>query len=63
MYPGFALVLLGWAAFLSHALAFVLLPGFVLYMNEFQIKPEERALESRFGQAFVDYSRRVRRWI
>jgi protein-S-isoprenylcysteine O-methyltransferase Ste14 len=63
MYLGFVLVLLGWAAFLSNALAFALLPGFVLYMNRFQIMPEERALESRFGQEFVDYTHRVRRWI
>jgi len=63
MYFGFGLVLLGKAAFLSNVLAYVFLPGFVLYMNQFQIKPEERALESRFGREFVDYSRRVRRWI
>lgn len=63
MYLGFALVLLGWAAFLSNALALALLPAFVLYMNRFQIEPEERALESRFGPEFVDYQRQVRRWI
>ncbi len=63
MYLGFALVLLGWAAFLSNALALALLPAFVLCMNRFQIKPEERALESRFGREFVDYMHRVRRWI
>jgi protein-S-isoprenylcysteine O-methyltransferase Ste14 len=63
MYLGFALVPLGWAVFLSNVLAFVLLPGFVLYMNRFQIKPEENALESRFGREFIDYKRRTRRWI
>jgi protein-S-isoprenylcysteine O-methyltransferase Ste14 len=63
MYLGFALVLFGWAASLSNALALALLPAFVLYMNRFQIEPEERALESRFGPEFVDYKRRVRRWI
>jgi protein-S-isoprenylcysteine O-methyltransferase Ste14 len=63
MYLGFALVLLGWAAFLSNALAGVLLPTFVLYMNRFQIWPEERALKARFGQAFVDYTSQVRRWL
>jgi protein-S-isoprenylcysteine O-methyltransferase Ste14 len=64
MYLGFALVLLGcWVVFSSNALGFTLLPAFVLYMNRFQIMPEERALEARFGREFVDYTRRVRRWI
>jgi protein-S-isoprenylcysteine O-methyltransferase Ste14 len=32
-------------------------------MNRFQIQPEERALETLFGQAYIDYRQRVRRWI
>lgn len=63
MYLGFLLILLGWAAYLSNALAFVVLPGFVLYMNRFQIGPEEKALASRFGPDFIAYKGRVRRWI
>jgi protein-S-isoprenylcysteine O-methyltransferase Ste14 len=63
MYLGFLLLLAGWASFLSNALAFLLLPTFVFYMNYFQIEPEERALASRFGQPFVDYKSRVRRWL
>ena len=34
-----------------------------LYLNRFQIEPEERALSARFGQEFVDYRNRVRRWL
>ena len=63
MYLGFLIALLGWAAFLSHLLAFVLLPLFVLYMNRFQIEPEERALSAKFGEQFRDYARSVRRWV
>ncbi len=63
MYLGFLWILLGWGIVLFHALAFLILPGFVLYMNRFQIEPEERALTTLFGQAFVDYRSRVRRWI
>jgi protein-S-isoprenylcysteine O-methyltransferase Ste14 len=36
---------------------------FVAYISRFQIVPEERALEAKFGVAFTDYKRRVRRWI
>jgi protein-S-isoprenylcysteine O-methyltransferase Ste14 len=63
MYLGFLLLLAGWAVYLSNALVFVFLPLFVLYITRFQIKPEERALTSRFGEEFVDYTKRVRRWL
>jgi protein-S-isoprenylcysteine O-methyltransferase Ste14 len=63
MYLGFLSVLFGWAIFLSNALAFVFLPVFVLYMNRFQIKPEEKALRTLFGPQFVMYAARVRRWL
>ena len=63
MYLGILLVLLGWAVFMSNALAFVFLPVFVLYLNRFQIGPEERALGSAFGQEFAAYKAKVRRWL
>jgi protein-S-isoprenylcysteine O-methyltransferase Ste14 len=63
MYLGLLLILLGWAAYLSNALAFALVPGFVLYINRYQVGPEERALASRFGPEFAAYKARVRRWI
>jgi protein-S-isoprenylcysteine O-methyltransferase Ste14 len=63
MYLGFLSVLFAWAIFLSNALAFVFLPVFVLYMNRFQIKPEEKALRTLFGPQFVMYAARVRRWL
>jgi protein-S-isoprenylcysteine O-methyltransferase Ste14 len=63
MYLGLLLALTGWAIFLSNALVFIFLPAFVLYMNRFQIEPEERTLASRFGQDFVAYKSRVRRWL
>jgi len=62
MSLGFLWVLLGWGIVLSNAPAFLILPGFVLYINRFQIKPEERALTRLFGQAFAAYATRVRRW-
>lgn len=63
MYLGVLLVLVGWAVFLANLLAFVVLPAFVLYLNRFQIAPEERALTSRFGADFAVYKTRVRRWL
>ena len=63
MYVGFLLALTGWAAFLSHTLAFAFLPAFVVYMNCFQISPEERALTANFGSEFLIYKQSVRRWL
>lgn len=63
MYVGFLLVLLGWGVYLANLAALVLLPVFVLYMNRFQIRPEERALEYKFGEAYTQYKQGVRRWL
>jgi protein-S-isoprenylcysteine O-methyltransferase Ste14 len=63
MYLGFLFMLLGWAVFLSNVLSLVLLPGFVLYMNRFQILPEECVLALRFGDDYAEYCGRVRPWL
>ena len=63
MYLGFALLLLAWGLFLENLAALLGVAAFVLYMNRFQIAPEERALEARFGAEYSRYCARVRRWI
>jgi protein-S-isoprenylcysteine O-methyltransferase Ste14 len=56
-------MLSGWAIFLSNALAFLFLPVYVLYINRFQIAPEERALTALFGPTYGAYQVRVHRWL
>src|SRR5688572_18501995 len=63
MYVGMLLVLLGWAVLLSNVLALAIVPAFVLYMNRFQIGPEETVLARMFGGEYETYRSRVRRWI
>lgn len=63
MYVGFLFALGGWAFFLGHAHGFILLPAFVIYINRFQISPEERALSLKFGKHFVTYTQSVPRWL
>jgi protein-S-isoprenylcysteine O-methyltransferase Ste14 len=63
MYLGFALMLLALAVQLDSVLALLGVPLFVLYMNRFQIKPEERLLTAKFGAQYVTYLGKVRRWI
>lgn len=63
MYLGGLIMLFGWAVFLLNVLAFLLLPVYVLYINRFQIEPEERVLRSLFGETYVAYQARARRWL
>jgi protein-S-isoprenylcysteine O-methyltransferase Ste14 len=63
MYVGFVLVLLGWCAFLSNLAALALVPVFIVYMNRFQIQPEERVLSSLFPDEYPAYRAKVRRWV
>ena len=63
MYLGMLLVLVAWAVMLSNVVAAMILPAFILYMNRFQIGPEEAALTRAFGAPFIEYKSRVRRWL
>lgn len=63
MYLCQLLCLLAWAAYLSNPLALALAPLFVLYLNRFQIAPEERALAALFGARYSAYKSAVRRWL
>ena len=63
MYVGFLLMLIGWGAFLFNIMSFLLLPLFVMYMNRFQITPEERYMRKKFGQEYSQYAAAVRRWV
>ncbi len=63
MYLGMLITLVGWAVYLASWLALLGLPLFVLYINRFQISPEERVMASLFGADYAAYKERVRRWI
>ena len=63
MYLGLLMGLIAWGIYLGHPVSLLVLPGFVLYMNRFQIIPEERALAAAFGADFEAYRAHVRRWL
>jgi protein-S-isoprenylcysteine O-methyltransferase Ste14 len=63
MYVGLALLLAAWAVFCGSLWGFLGPVLFVLYMNRFQIGPEERVLRGIFGEAYDAYAARVRRWL
>jgi protein-S-isoprenylcysteine O-methyltransferase Ste14 len=62
IYMGEVLVFLGLAE-LTHNIWFAILaPLFAIALYGLAIRPEERHLETRFGQAYLDYKERTRRW-
>jgi len=63
MYLSLAMLLLAYAIHLGAWAALAGPAAFVLYVTRFQIVPEERALQRRFGDAFASYKARVRRWL
>ena len=63
MYVGFTLMYVGISA-LANALAPVLLlPAVFAVMRRGVIEREERYLERKFGDEYLQYKERVRRWI
>ena len=62
MYVGLLFVLSGWAVWLGSLSNVAVLLAFMLLITELQIKPEEAALKKLFGQGYVEYCQRVRRW-
>ena len=63
IYLGMLLLLIGWWFWVSNLISLLLVVVFFAYMTRFQIIPEERALQSIFGERFASYRKRVRRWI
>ncbi len=63
MYLGLLTILFGFAIYLGNLTAFLLLPAFYFVITEMQIKPEERMLEEKFGEQYLDYKSKVRRWL
>ena len=63
MYVGLLLALLGWAIWLLNLWSALGPVAFIAYITRFQIKAEERALSSLFGEQYAAYAAKVRRWL
>ncbi|OOF41324.1 isoprenylcysteine carboxyl methyltransferase [Rodentibacter trehalosifermentans] len=63
MYLSLLLLLMAWALYLGHFLAWSGVVAFILLMNRFQIAREEIYLERKFGEAYRQYQAKVRRWL
>lgn len=62
MYLGMTLILLGIALFAGTPPAFFTPLAFFLTMNAAFVPFEEKKMAARFGEAYLAYKRRVRRW-
>ena len=63
MYLGLLLVLVGISIILNLTGGFFFILLFILYINLFQIIPEENAMVDLFKDEFLEYEKNVRRWI
>ncbi len=63
MYLGMVLLFMGQIIWLGWSPAFLLLVAFVVYIQVFQIHPEERAMLDLFGDEYRAYCQKVRRWL
>lgn len=62
MYLGLLVVLLGVGIALANPAALLGAVLFVLWINRFQIRPEERVLSERIGSAYDSYRASAPRW-
>ena len=63
MYTGLAIAYLGLALLFGSWWPIVLWPLVIATVHLLVIRPEERYLTGRFGEAYTDYRARVRRWL
>ncbi len=63
MCLGFELMLLGIALFMGSLTPFLVVPVFALLMDVIVIRAEEGMLEEKFGELWLAYRNKVRRWI
>jgi protein-S-isoprenylcysteine O-methyltransferase Ste14 len=63
MYASMSVVLIGIALLLDRAAPWIVVPIFVAILRLRFIRYEERLMQATFGQAYLDYKARVRRWL
>jgi len=63
MYLGFVAILIGVALLFRALTPFLIVIIFAVLMDQLFIRVEEGNLESKFGQSWLEYKKKVRRWI
>jgi protein-S-isoprenylcysteine O-methyltransferase Ste14 len=63
MYVGLAFVYLGLTVFIGNWWNLIVFPLLLIIVQEYIIRREENYLEKRFGQEYLEYKSKVRRWL
>ena len=63
MYVGLAIMYLGITCFIGNWWNIILFPLLIVIVQAYIITREEQYLTRRFGQAYLDYKTKVRRWL
>ena len=63
IYVAMAVLLIGSGLAIGHIWALIVVPLFVLLVQQIWIVKEEENLETEFGQIYRNYKMRVRRWL
>ncbi|MHC4275907.1 MAG: methyltransferase family protein [Planctomycetota bacterium] len=63
MLLGMVLIVLGEALFTESPGIFTYLAAFFVFLNFIMIPGEERRLEERFGESYLRYKSKIRRWL
>ena len=63
MYLGMLFIIVSFLVKFGHSAGLIFVIAFIVYMNIFQIRPEERMLTQMFGDQYKDYLRHTRSWL
>ena len=63
MYLGYVLILVGVALIVRSLTPYAVIPVFAVLMDRAFIRVEEQTLEGNFGQSWLAYAKKVRRWV
>ncbi|WP_426753809.1 methyltransferase family protein [Myxococcus sp. Y35] len=63
MYLGFSVALAGLAVFLGSGPAMLCVAAYLVISDRWYIAFEEDMMRARFGEAYLQYARRTRRWL
>jgi protein-S-isoprenylcysteine O-methyltransferase Ste14 len=63
MYAGLTIAYVGGSLLIGSVWPIVVLPLVLLLLTRLVIRPEEAYLTSAFGESYVAYRRKVRRWL
>ena len=63
MYLGMLLLIISLWIKTGAVLGFILVAGFIAYLNYFQIFPEEQAMKRLFSDKYKTYCQQLRRWL